>query len=372
MSLRLLPLLSATFIAGQALATADLSQLKRNIKDLDLELSTSYSDQNSKFDKFSKQRTSIGIVGNLSLIDNLSLKFKGGQKFENGNNKSVFNERRNTAKSGLYYKYAYLSSSFFNLVSIKAGALDNTDPKASSMLLNNGSSFTGVREVFHYRARNFFLNLNATQALAQNDELSSKLDVSKDENTKFFSEYINIGLKHKNLSLGLGAGHFAYSRLSSSTAFNDAYYGNSVILNTETNSSYLYSYRGINLNAYLSLTFGQTSISAFGEYIKNDDAPEGKNKGQLAGAGLRSTLNDLTYEVKYVNFNNESDTAVSFYRNSNYKNNYKGNEISLQLKNKDGFYVKGSYVDRKVIDTNIALANETFASIELGKKYDLF
>ena len=84
--------------------------------------------------------------------------------------------------------------------------------------------------------------------------------------------------------------------------------------------------------------------------IKNEEAPDTYNDGQIIEAGSHIHLNNHIISVYYQNFFAESDVVPSYYNSWAYGNTNKkgqGIELGLQFK-KYNFKIRASYSDAKL------------------------
>jgi hypothetical protein len=350
-----------------------LGENKFGIKNLDLKLKTGLSNLESPYDKSTTFSSKVYINTEINLAQGITFNADAGLKFETGSATSSFDQRRYTPKSQISYDHAYLNMEVFDFLNIEAGALNNSELSNASRFTNFGTPFLGVREVLSAGNESISFDVRLTQALPYNDQLSERIGAVDEGSPKYYSEIANLTAVVFNTQFSLQAGHFAYQDLSSSVANEDRYFGNSVSGSTETNSSYLYNFKGWTYAAAIEKSFTNgLKISPAVEMVKNDEAYTGTNTGLSYTLGLSQNIENALVAATITTFENESDTAPAFYNGSDYKNNYKGNIYKVDYKNDEGLTTSLKYVDREVIESSLYLANEKVITLSLRKTYDIF
>jgi len=367
-------LLLLTLVTGVASASSITKKAKElGFENLDLDISSSFASLQGSPDKANKFRFSIMADTEFTLTNNIMFVAYAGFKYEAGNSNASFNEKRYAPSTRAVYSHAYIKYAPIKPIELQAGALDNRDNEAVSIFANYGVSSLGAREKLSFGTDNFKVNITATQAMPSNDDLSDEIGTVKEETPKFFSEMVNIELNIGAQMLYAQAGHFAYQDLSSSVAYTDKFYGNTVTGTTETDSAYAYNFKGwvSTVGAKLQIT-KSLMVNPEAEMIKNDEAPEGLNSGRVAKLNLETEIINHKIKASFGNFDNESDTAPAYYSKTLYKNDYKGNFVDLRIDNPENLETTFKFVDRKTKSNSAFIGDEKVYSLTLRKSYDIF
>ena len=367
-------ILLATIVSVTAQGASLKAIANRNgIENLDISVSTGVSNEESVLDKSTTFSTALKIDTNIILAQDINLNALVGMKFETGNSTSAFDQRRNTAKSQLVYDHAFVSYERFDVLKFHVGALNNKNLESSSRFTNYGTPFLGARESINVGNEKHTLTVNLTQAMPYNDQLSEKIGSAQEGTPKFYSEIATLKNTFSNINLNLQAGHYAFEDLSSSVAYNDKFFGNTVTGLNELDSAFAYNFKGWTYAADLTINFKNgLKVSPSYEVVTNDEAVAGSNEGSSISLAAQTEIAGNIIWASITSFENESDTAPAFYNSSNYKNNFKGTVISAKMTNNDGLQTSIDYTNRKVINTSIFLANEKVIKISLRKAYDIF
>jgi hypothetical protein len=281
--------------------------------------------------------------------------------FENGTNKATGltaeytpNQIINLWEGG--FVYSPLSFARFEV-----GAINQN--QYNSPLLVWNTAFAGMTQRFNWDQ--FYLR--AQQAIPNNNILSRRIGGIDEGTPMFFMESLGFDLENKNFKFKTELSRFAFSNLSSQVALTSQDFGNSVVGSNQS-ARFLYGYKGTNITAETSVTTDSGyKFVLDGEYIFNDDAPNGRNAGMIAQTGLG--YNQLL--VKAGVFRNESDTSPSFYNARNLgHNNRVGSIVTLQSQDQDYFF-RLQIINSKIIEKNVRQSNLTIINFSLVKYYEL-
>ncbi|EQC44259.1 hypothetical protein [Bacteriovorax sp. Seq25_V] len=365
-------LLFSTLVSGTVSADFKKSAKDLGIEKLKLSLGAGYTDLAGSIDKAKLFNSSLNVETRANISNDIYLNLNLTLSSETGSSKAQYDQRRFTPKSGYYAKYAYLSYNVLELFDLYAGALDNNDEDSSDNLIASGASSMGVREKVSFE--NDFLKMSAvaTQSSPYNDELSNRFDNIDEGEPRFFSEFINIKFKLGRHAIDLKGAQYAYKNLSSSLAYNDKYYGNTVSGTSESNSLYVYGFKGKMLKASTTLALGNSlTITPAMKQVKNNNADSGHDTGKVYELSASTEVLDNKVTLSMSDFSVDSDTTVSYYNSSPYKNNYEGKTLELKIENPESLTTTISYVDRKVKTPQFYLSDEKIIKINLRKSYDI-
>ena len=350
-----------------------LLNFKKNIKNLNLQLSSQYKSKESTFNRYTKYSFLIGVNGDIQFTEKIKFYFDLSQKFENGNSISFSKATDNSPQNKLSNHHLYLNYDIFQNISIQAGSLDHTDPQLNSFFLNSKKSFLGIREIFILKWHNTLININMTQSAPYGNAISPGIEPIQRTNPRFFSKYINIKTQIKESILKIKLGYFSYSNLLSSTAYKGYYLGNTISnFSNEQRSSYQYSFQGYNFAFSFSFKLQKNlQIETDFKYLKNSNAPKRKNEGKILSIGLNKKFKKIKSKIKFEFFKNNSDSSPAHYRSPIYSNNSKGNLLSIEIQRINGLLLKFNFINKKSIHPYLlsSLTNTKIIYLSIGKEY---
>lgn len=214
-----------------------------------------------------------------------------------------------------------------------------------SPLFLTETAFAGIGQKIKFNIANIKIKIEAQQTIANNQNLSTRLNVVDEGTPKFYSESIGASIQNSNFEFSVTYSLWRFENLSRSVAHQSRFMGNQVNGTTQENASFLYRYQGHNTFARLQFRLQELSLHLSGHYLHNNQSPNSFSDGiwLMAGIGIQNLF--LFCEF----FENESDSTPAFYNEKFYgHNNYQGevlglfwrtpsSEISLNLR-----YIKAS------------------------------
>lgn len=299
----------------------------------------------------------FGVTGYLNLLTKLTPTFEidisAGATMESGSNNSFIVDEF-APRRQVRLKRAYLKWSPVSYFSVKTGAINQRDYNAPLLLTN--SAFLGAQEQISYAfsdSHNIYFRLQ--QAIPNNLNLTQRIGIVEDGTPSFLMETIGVDFDGDVLAFKGHVSHWTYDSLSTGAAFQSQFLGNSVSGGSQLNSDFIYRYSGYtassSLRVHISDSFG---LKASGQYLYNDKAPEGRNKGQL----LKGALILGNWQPSFLFFRNESDASPAFYNSAFVShNNHEGYSVELKYtdpydKNEDKIEAFINYVDSSPIQFN--------------------
>lgn len=365
-------LLLSTLICGPVSADFKSAAKGLGFENLKIKLGAGYTDLAGSVDKAKLFSSKIGLETKANLSNDIYFNLSLTLSSETGSSKAQYDQRRFTPKSRYSANYAYLSYNVLDLFDLNAGALDNKDQEATDNLISSGASSMGVREKVSFENEYLKLSAVATQASPYNDELSNRFDNVDEGEPKFFSEFVNVKFKLGTHSIDIKGAQYAYKNLSSSLAYNDRYYGNTVSGTSESKSVYVYGFKGRLLKAGATIAIGKDlKISPSVKQIKNNSATNGHNTGKVYALEASTEILENKITISLSDFSIDSDTTVSYYNSSPYKNNYQGRTLELSIENPEHLTTTLSYVSREVKNPQFYLSDEKIITVNLRKSYDI-
>jgi Tfp pilus assembly protein PilZ len=252
----------------------------------------------------------------------------------------------------------------FTLGAISQGRIKNP-------LLVTTTAFPGLKERMGYRAKNFFLSLEAQQSIANHHKQSNRIGNVDEGTPSFFHERATIGYESKDFFLiEAHLGHFAFANLSSSVANESRFMGNSVN-GIQESSQFSFGFQGF--ESGVSTTFypvGIWQLSLNARHLFNEKAPDGKNQGLLLSTDSKFDLGEGVFLLNEImSFRNEADTSPGFYNSKTLgHNNKQGQGASLGLEfTRSQLMIESTYIKAKTIEkSNFQSDSETIV-ISIGK-----
>lgn len=200
----------------------------------------------------------------------------------------------------------------FEVLALQAGVLPTEFSSFPTTF--DTASFPGLKESLNLKGDYLHAVFFAMQAIPTADGPSVKATESGITTT--FNAY---GTEIKTnpddmdaLTLKASALHFQFNNLTTSAATDSKEKGNTV-LPTEQ-ARFMYGFVGNEFGIGGSIRFSRaTKLTLGGTFLRNNEAPEGSNKGYIYSAALKTRVfkGDLTTTLGY--FYNESDTLPASY-----------------------------------------------------------
>lgn len=280
--------------------------------------------------------------------------------FEAGSNESVGNIAEFAPRQGMDLNNAGVMIQPFSHFSIMAGALDQG--KFLSPLLIDSTAFAAVEQRLQFGG--FYIRTQ--QAIPANNQLTQRVGAVDDATPYFGMELLGIQVGEKT-QFRFEAGHFLYKDLSADTANISREMGNSVTGLKEA-AEYNYEFEGINSMLQFQHTFQSGFITRiWSQYLYNDKAPEGRNRGQLINLGLGYKENMIYLE----SFRNESDSSPGFYNSKYYgHNNMQGNSVVISF-TEPNMSLDIKYTKASTIEDNFVQSNLELITFNLVKFYEI-
>jgi hypothetical protein len=301
----------------------------------------------------------IGVEAEDKISNDLTLFLNAQLDLETGANEAIGTIAEYEPKESVNLNAGGVRYTPYSNVKIDAGALNQGE--LNSPLLIGSNAFAGVKEEISYGA----LFISASQSIPSNNRLSKRVGGVDDGNPFFGIE--TVGLRFGDaFKFEATASHYKFSDLSTEVAEKSKQMGNSVE-GSGAASKFNYAFEGINATLASSYTFSnEMKVDLTAQYLVNDKAPEGRNKGILA----ELKIGKKAFSVSFETFENGSDTSPSFYNSKSYgHNNMKGNSFGLHSSKKD-LTVSAEYTTANVMEENLVQTNINIITLDLVKSYD--
>jgi hypothetical protein len=301
----------------------------------------------------------VAVQAEDKLTDELTLFLDAQLDLETGANEAIGTIAEYEPKESVNLNAGGVKYTPNSNIKIEAGALNQGE--LNSPLLIGANAFAGAREELSYGV----LFLSASQTIPSNNRLSKRVGGVDDGNPFFGME--TIGLRFgDSFKFEVTASHYKFADLSTEVAEKSKQMGNSVE-GSGTATKFNYAFEGVNSTLNSSYTFSNEFIVELkAQYLFNDKAPEGRNKGFFT----ELTMGKKSFLVSLESFENGSDTSPSFYNSKYYgHNNMKGNSLGITSIRKD-FSVSAKYTTAQVMEENLVQTNMNIITLNMVRSYD--
>ncbi|HEY8269433.1 MAG TPA: hypothetical protein VIG33_00980 [Pseudobdellovibrionaceae bacterium] len=269
--------------------------------------------------------------------------------FENGSFQSVDGERKN--QSGLYLKEAGVHWLFMRGSTLSGGALNQATVHTD--LLTGDQAFPALRgELELFNVGNLTTSLDLEQAIPTSNSLSTNT-TSVESTPRFLSASLTLNYESTPYFWKTRVGAFSYDNLPSAVAYQSGLRGNTIVSLTESESSFVYQYQG--LEAMTSLRFPLMrgwDFTTSASYLQNDKAVSTLNRAYSLSAGSEFFfVGRKSVDINLTSFRIEPDAAVAYFNSGKYFNtNRIGYNVESFIKfNKYNFKIGLGYTEAEVI-----------------------
>jgi hypothetical protein len=221
--------------------------------------------------------------------------------------------------------------------------------------------------------QNTVIGVAAQYSIPTSQTLSAQT-VGKEATPTFATQTLFAEYGDSEFRVSGSASLYEYKNLPSFVAFESQKYGNSFSqINGPNNSAFEYPFKGwfTNVNAAYRMNSIFEPRASLG-VLKNEQAPETYNDGQIIEAGTNIHLVNHVVSVEYQNFFAESDVVPSYYNSWAYGNTNKkgqGFEFGIQFK-KYNFKIRANYIEAKLLNTNSVQQDQKYFYIGVETGYD--
>ena len=268
-------------------------------------------------------------------------------RLESGSNKSL-NLKEFAPQRDISLRKAVLNWNTVPWFNLEMGILEQRHWDFPLFLNPSGSSI-GMIQKFLYKD---FLHLELQQSVLENRETFEWANQLNEGTPSLYTAKLRIPFRRGSFSIG----HFAFKKLSRTSAYKSQFMGNSISPGTEQTAFFLYPYQGYVLNGPFWFPLSpELNLHVKGNYLRNIKAPKGRNEGFMGQIGVESPRFDLYGKYFY----NQSDTSPGIYNDRWYgHNNRKGVGLEGRLKKiLKECYLQFDYLKAQVLDTSILAAS---------------
>lgn len=302
-----------------------------------------------------------------TLVEGVEAQIIAGAVLETGSNESLFVDEFKP-RQDLVLKEASLNYRPIEQLSLKLGALNQGEYK--SPLLLTDSAFVAAKESLDFEVGDYIFGIFLTQSVPSNHFLTNRLGSVDEGAPSLLMEGVRIHLAGDVMFFKAQAMRFQYNNLSANVAYSSQFLGNSTGGSSQSTTFFLYDYQGYNASFEMGINLSeQINLNFRGQYLYNDKAPDGRNKGTLISAGLE--VNHFNVSVEY--FDNESDASPAFYNSPLYghndRNGFGAGVAWLLPKKATQFYLRGYKLKT---DQTVLISDSTriFAGVKRSFSFD--
>lgn len=277
--------------------------------------------------------TSIETKLNFQVDEDLIIHFWPGANFSSGQQAS--RDQVNVLANTIYIKEASLETKLFSAMNLKAGALYQKEFLPG--LAGQSKAFPSIGLKANSNAKFLGLELLVQAAVPTSTGLatnSSELQSS----SSLLSATANLSINvTDNFNSQMSYSHFSFNDLTSASAFDSAYRGNTVSKLGAGSYNFVYGYQGDELILKAKYTGNLLDINAKAGVIKNSSAPEQMNLGYFISLEPGFRVGDKNL-VRFIvsGFRVEADAMVAVFSDSTFgRTNRVGTRVGIAMeKNK--------------------------------------
>ncbi len=319
----------------------------------------------------------FGITGLLDiksqLLESLAADISVGFTTEVGSSNAFNNIDEFAPRRQWRLRRAFLKWDPLSFLTARAGAINQRDYDAP--LLVTRTAFMGVQQELNFQiTKDYRFWIRAQQAIPNNLNLTQRIGVVEDGTPTFLMETVGLELGGDILAFKAQGGRWSYDSLSTGTAYQSQFLGNSIRGGSRLVSSFIYRYSGYTASGVIRMHFSDNiGLKIFGQFLFNEEAPEERNMGQF----LKTALILGHFQPSFLFFRNESDSSPGFYNSAFFShNNHEGYSVELRYtdpyddnENKVEAYI--NYVDSSPIKFSPFQSDTKKVAFSLSLPYDL-
>lgn len=259
----------------------------------------------------------------------------------------------------------------FQAAILSAGAIDQA--LIGSKALLSEATFPALSQEVTLNSEPFYFKLLTEQAMATTPEHSFSL--GQPQTPLFFYESVAVGFKPKDVFLEAGLGHYAFTNLPSSVAYESRFSGNSVVGTTQDNSFFLSNYKGFEIQAQGAWQIHPKIKPLFDCRLQNTLLGSKPGNGGLqATTGADISLSPSFVAMpRFTYFYLQSDVSPAYYNHKAWgHNNREGFAIKLAFQLPElNMEAGGEYSRSHPIRNNPYQRKLEYLRFFLGVNYDV-
>lgn len=346
--------------------------LRETLEKAKVEFAMVATNLDSQNNKSSVLNSSLELSTTLKIADELKANFDGEFVFGTGSSNSIYENNRVTEFNGTNLKDAYLSYNLKDIITLKAGAINQKAQQAP--LVVGKKSFLALSEEASFNLSEVQITFGATQARPKSNSNKDGIGKIDDGSPLFAREFIRAKSENNTIDIQATIGHFAYDKLSSNAAYQSQFFGNTIDGKNKTSAQYAYSFVGwdFELETKYHLTKNYDLLAEF-HHTLNTGAPTGKNRSQAILAGLSYERGNWKTTLAHTLIRVESNATPAIYLNSSFENNYNTQVSTLKFENaQNDLSMSLKYRNATPINFNFYQEKTQTIEIELRKGYEIF
>ncbi len=277
----------------------------------------------------------------------------------------------------LRLRQAELEWAPFEILSLTLGALDQQ--RLESPLLIERQTFPGFRQELSGTVARVEWSLSAQQSIAADTSSTALLHPWNTSGTSqlptFYLERAALGFS-PNPHFGLKAhgSHFRFADLSTPSALQSAFMGNTIIGQVAANARYAYMFEGWEWGLGVWAQTGKLRPQLKFQAIANTGAPAEQSSGWRATLELAWQATPQVVITPSLNrFRMESDAAPAFYSDRTFgHSNRNGFGLGLNVAlPKEKIAFEGSWVDARVLAPNGRQSDLQWLALQVSTNHDV-
>lgn len=297
-------------------------------------------------------------------------------KFESGHSRDFFGDLE--PNSAVMVREAAITFDPIRYFDVRLGVIDQ-DWMNMGMLTFRKSFPGAMANIYYNWTDNLQTSFTSQYTIPTSSTLSPRT-VGKESTPEFIVH--RLGLEYsdnRNYEVGVAGSLYEYKNLPSFIAFQSKRYGNSGPARGQLNDEFEFPFKG-----WFTQTYAKYRINRFIPYaeysvIKNQDAPETFNDGQVITIGTGLDMDEHFVYAEYSNFFAESDVVPAYYNSwaiGHTNSEGFGVDIGVEFKKYNfrlrSYYYRANVLDRSgVINNSLGtVQDQNFFFIAVETAYD--
>jgi hypothetical protein len=236
------------------------------------------------------------------------------------------------------------------------------------------SGFSGLRESYIFQKGNFETSFNADQISPNSVKMA---DRAVDQEKNPFLNILNTNLVYNDdkFKIGFGYSRYDFYGMTSASAQDSRYLGNTVVGQGLDIVTYKYKFRGQEVAAMAEVTTRlDDKLGVSGHITKNDEAIRNRDTAWLTNIFYQYNFDQFSLVPSVSRFRFESDVMPAFFSSGNYgylnRDGYYGEIRGLFNKYNVEAYVR--YLDAKEAEFKAVQSDRIAVSLGMEVKYEIF
>lgn len=337
---------------------------------LKFSFSTRGSDTHDDNVQTTASATYLGIEFDWHITHSIKAQFIGGYQFAMGNAATLYGSETDPY-TGPSFDEASFSYSPVSAISVSSGIVTTEFNPISSTFSTSG--FAGFREVINLESGVFVGSLKGYQVAPSSLHRGNRA-IDGEKNPFLTVGNINIGLKYDRFKTNLAYAKYDFYGMTSASAADSRYVGNTVIGEGNNVVFYKYKFRGqeIAADAEVKLRLDD-KLGVSGNVTQNDNAPEKRNLGWMSKGYYEYNWSRYSVKPSITRFRFEPDLIPAFFSHGKLgylnRDGYSGEIRGTLKKYKLDGYVR--YLDAKEVEPKAAQSDRISLTVGLEVKYDI-